>query len=219
MNSSKHEETAKIYLAMTNVPSVDWSVVVNERPQVIGRGRTADILIPSTYGRVSRRHAVIWQDRRGTQICDLGSKSGTHVNGVWIERDSTVRLRPRDRLWLGGVELEIVEEIAALAQPVAERAFFTGNEDDASVSTPSLLSQAALEARLRMVALTPAEREVVLWLTRGHIDDKSIGKILHRSPHTVRTQIGNVLRKLNLTSRAEIVGWLRRGGRPTAAKK
>jgi DNA-binding NarL/FixJ family response regulator len=53
-------------------------------------------------------------------------------------------------------------------------------------------------------SLTPRERQVLGLLVEG-LDDRSIASELHVSRHTVRTHLGNVLRKLGVHSRAEAV--------------
>ncbi len=50
--------------------------------------------------------------------------------------------------------------------------------------------------------LTSREREVLLLLARG-MDNDGIAQALHLSPHTARTHVGNILRKLEVHSRAE----------------
>jgi DNA-binding NarL/FixJ family response regulator len=50
--------------------------------------------------------------------------------------------------------------------------------------------------------LTAREREVLQLLARG-LDNEGIGRALHLSPHTARTHVGNILRKLKVHSRAE----------------
>jgi len=50
--------------------------------------------------------------------------------------------------------------------------------------------------------LTPREREVLRLLARG-MDNEEIGAQLYLSAHTVRTHVGNILRKLGAHSRAE----------------
>lgn len=50
--------------------------------------------------------------------------------------------------------------------------------------------------------LTPREREVLRLLARG-LNNPEIAEALYLSPHTVRTHVGNILRKLEVHSRAE----------------
>lgn len=72
---------------------------------VIGRALDCDIPLTSDQdGRVSKRHAEIrassqYPDR--WEICDLGSKNGTYVNGERLE--GCWLLQPGDRLSFGGV--------------------------------------------------------------------------------------------------------------------
>jgi len=61
--------------------------------------------------------------------------------------------------------------------------------------------------------LTPAELDVLLWICRGYVSDKDLGRVLERSPHTVRTHVASIFKKLKVTSRAELVSWLKRAGR------
>jgi DNA-binding CsgD family transcriptional regulator len=51
-------------------------------------------------------------------------------------------------------------------------------------------------------SLTVREREVLFRVATG-ADDDSIARSLYISPHTVRTHVGNVLRKLGVHSRSE----------------
>jgi DNA-binding NarL/FixJ family response regulator len=53
-----------------------------------------------------------------------------------------------------------------------------------------------------LARLTAREREVLQLLARG-LDNEGIARALHLSPHTARTHVGNILRKLKVHSRAE----------------
>jgi hypothetical protein len=61
---------------------------------VIGRDPTCEIVIPDR--QVSRRHARISVTREGVLLEDLGSKNGTHRNGVQI--DEPVELSDGDSI-------------------------------------------------------------------------------------------------------------------------
>jgi DNA-binding winged helix-turn-helix (wHTH) protein len=50
---------------------------------IIGRDESCEIIIPDR--QVSRHHARLTLDERGTYIEDLGSKNGTHINGSLID--------------------------------------------------------------------------------------------------------------------------------------
>ena len=54
----------------------------------------------------------------------------------------------------------------------------------------------------RIARLSAREREVLRFLTSG-MDNVAIGQALYLSPHTVRTHVGNLLKKLEVHSRAE----------------
>src|SRR3990172_12907283 len=56
---------------------------------LIGRGRECDIVVPAR--QISRQHARISRTADGVQVEDLGSKNGTHVNGVRIEAPTALQ--------------------------------------------------------------------------------------------------------------------------------
>jgi len=56
---------------------------------LIGRGRECDIVVPDR--QISRQHARISRTADGVQVEDLGSKNGTHVNGVRIEAPTALQ--------------------------------------------------------------------------------------------------------------------------------
>lgn len=57
--------------------------VLNREETLIGRGAECELVVPDR--QVSRHHAVIRRTERGYFLEDLGSKNGTHLNGVLIE--------------------------------------------------------------------------------------------------------------------------------------
>ena len=79
-----------------------------------------------------------------------------------------------------------------------------------SGSVLTLLFFASSDTRERH-PLTPRELEVVRLLASG-VGTRNIAAQLHISPTTVRNHVQNVLRKLDLHSRIEIVAWARRQG-------
>src|SRR3989304_3513803 len=104
------------YLVMTNIPHREWSAKIEERRKRIGRAPDADIPIPARFGRASRSHAEVWCDRYGLWIRDLGSKSGTTVNRIWVDHVPQAGLDFGDRIWLGGPAVEVVREVDELAR-------------------------------------------------------------------------------------------------------
>jgi hypothetical protein len=67
-----------------------WTLTEGEF--IIGRGADCDLMIPDR--QVSRHHARIRKTARGYVLEDLGSKNGTHLNGVLL--DSPQRLQDGD---------------------------------------------------------------------------------------------------------------------------
>ncbi len=108
------------YLVLLNRSPDQWCAVIDQQRKVIGRSRQCEIPLPREFPHVSRRHAEIYADRCGIIIRDLGSRSGTNINGVWIERHQEASLILGDRVWMGGVELEVVSAIPVINQVLAE---------------------------------------------------------------------------------------------------
>ena len=94
---------------------------------------------------------------------------------------------------------------AGLASPSVPTASGDIPAPDAS---DALLGEASIEARCdelaRTYGLTAREREVLGFLAHGH-NGVYIGEELVISPNTVRTHIHNIYRKLNVTSREDIL--------------
>lgn len=199
------------YLVMVNVPSMEWSGAIVRMEQIIGRDVEASIAIPDRFRAVSRRHATIWADSSDhVFIRDLGSRCGTDVNGIHLKPDEDYRLVMGDRLTLAGLELQITESLPPLPELVAE--LNVPNLHD-TWDMEDMDRRAGEEARELLSLVSNAELEVMLWLCRGYTQLESVGRKLHRSPHTVRTQLNSIFRKLNVHSRDELIGKLRRANR------
>ncbi len=98
--SSGDPETVP-YLVMTSGPRPgSTAYAVNGRPVILGSDPAADIGIPDPT--IAPAHARISGDALGYVVDDLGSPSGTFVDG---ERITRAVLRDGDRLRLGAVEL------------------------------------------------------------------------------------------------------------------
>jgi DNA-binding CsgD family transcriptional regulator len=208
------------FLLLVNVSPTDWCAKVDGVRRMIGRSPDAQVRIPEQYTRVSRRHAEIWTEGRKFWLRDLQSRGGTQVNGVWISADRPVEVEIGDRLTLTDAHLVLLTDVPALAAVLAETSFYgtqpAGGEGE-TVSIPDFesLAMRAQIVRSKLECLTPAELDVVLWMCRGFTDDGELGGLLHRSPHTVRTQVGSILQKLELRSRISILNWLKKGSSPT----
>lgn len=86
----------------TQVPITHWE-------NVIGRSKSSDVTID--FPTVSRNHAVLTRYDDGSwTITDAGSKDGTVVNGRKVQ---ICALQPKDRISIGGVEMQL--------QPITER--------------------------------------------------------------------------------------------------
>lgn len=191
-------------LTLTNHPSEGWYHMIDSKPKVIGRAVDASIPVPKRFRSVSRRHAEVWRDKCGCWIRDLGSRVGTRVNLVRIDKLTKAGIVPGDLVRLGDLEIQIVTGFMEIEGP---RDPAPGDPD----SGEQTIGVAPLSVPLSQ-PLSPAEIELMLWISRGVLGDEELGRLLHRSPNTVRTQVGSILRKLGLHSRGEVVGWLRRDG-------
>jgi DNA-binding CsgD family transcriptional regulator len=59
--------------------------------------------------------------------------------------------------------------------------------------------------------LSPAELEVLRWFCRG-LTAPQISQTLFRSPHTVKTQLNSIYKKLGVHSRAELLSFFKHCG-------
>jgi DNA-binding CsgD family transcriptional regulator len=211
--------SSNAYLLLTNVAPSDWLGTLCTRRQTIGRGEEAELRIPSEYVHVSRSHAVVWTENDGHWIIDLGSKSGTRVNNVPLAPYQPFRLMLNDHLWLGAAQLDLV----ANPHAVPQRSFRDAHESTVGFNVSKPASQAATiefsDARTDgLESLTPAELDVVLWISRGLTDPNDVANSLYRSPHTVRSHLSNIYSKLNVHSRDQLLACLiRRGNEPPPA--
>lgn len=86
----------------TQLPITHWE-------NIIGRSKSCDVVL--TPSAVSRNHAVLTRYDDGSwTISDAGSKAGTYVNGRPIE---ICALKPKDRISIGGMEMQL--------QPITQR--------------------------------------------------------------------------------------------------
>ena len=196
------------FLLMTNVPPNVWQASVINQPQVIGRLPDCDIVIPGEYVHVSRQHAIVGSDNDGLWIQDLASSGGTQLNGVPLVPQVKTRAVIGDRMLLGGLELYFVSPEASVLDDsgvlVRER---PETSQTVRIFTPQSVKSLG---GVQLSCLSPAELEVVRWICRGLTTVDEIGRKLYRSPHTVRTQLGSVFKKLEVHSREELLSLMRR---------
>jgi pSer/pThr/pTyr-binding forkhead associated (FHA) protein len=95
---------------------------------MVGRSLDCQLQLPSD-GSVSRQHCLVELDGAGAWVQDLGSRNGTHLNGMKIgqrqdKRDAyaTVAVTPRQELRHGD-ELQVGHHLFAvvLSSPPQER--------------------------------------------------------------------------------------------------
>lgn len=77
------------YLIAQSGPLQGERWVLQRGRLLIGRGPECDIVVPDR--QISRQHARISRTPDGVRVEDLGSKNGTHVNGVRIESSTTLQ--------------------------------------------------------------------------------------------------------------------------------
>lgn len=191
-----------VQLVMVNIARCDWCYRITAVPQIIGRSTDVAIPIPGNHQSVSRRHAEIWFEKSEYCLRDLGARGGTRVNSIWLQPQQPAVIVVGDRLSLGGCELRL--EPVVTSDLVAEQNG-AGHTDEEST-----LDSSETRTRKLLETLTNAEHNILLWMGRGYVHDSDLSKLLHRSPHTIRTQIGNILKKLNLRSRPCILDVLQR---------
>jgi hypothetical protein len=82
---------------------------LHQGEQIIGRGEGSEILLEDST--VSHHHAILRVHGRRVTVEDLRSTNGTKVNGVTIERQTS--LTPGDQLDVGGVTLILEQQWTA----------------------------------------------------------------------------------------------------------
>jgi DNA-binding CsgD family transcriptional regulator len=198
---------ATAYLVMTNVPPQKWLGTLRDQRQVLGRGDEVDLRVPPEYTHVSRKHAEFWIDSTGYWVNDLDSTSGTRINSVPLAPNQAFRLTLGDHIWLGAAEFDFV------ANPdLARRRPFPKSEDETIGygTGPGETVKFSGASAHYFSALSQAELDVVLWMSRGFTDPDEIANMIHRSPHTIRSHFGNIFSKLGVHSRDQLLSCLLR---------
>lgn len=202
--------SATAFLVMTNIPPQTWLGTVSQQRQTLGRGKDAQLRVPAEFVHVSRHHAEIWTDQDGHWLKDLHSTSGTRVNGVPLAPDQDFGLVLGDHIWLGAAEFDLVGDPDLAKRRPAPHTLSRPDLEETSESQISRTIDFNPEAPYAFQALTPAELEIVLWMSRGLTEDGEIGQQLFRSPNTVRTHLRNIFSKLNVHSRDQLLACLLR---------
>ena len=95
---------------------------------------------------------------------------------------------------------------AALGEARYAQAFERGNAMTPDQIVPHALDEKQPGTTRASASLTPRERQVIALIAKG-LTNREIATELVVSPRTVETHVQNSLRKLALTSRAEIAAW------------
>jgi len=113
---AQSEEESPVLIAMTrNLSGTRWSLDRDEF--LIGRGSDCDLVVPDR--QVSRHHARIRRVDEGYAVEDLGSRNGTHVNGLPVE--GSVALQDGDVIQIAlALELAFVGTEATLPLAMGE---------------------------------------------------------------------------------------------------
>jgi DNA-binding CsgD family transcriptional regulator len=203
------------YLVLTNVAPSEWLGTLTADHQILGRGEDADLRIPGDHVHVSRRHAEVWMENDGYWIIDLGSTSGTRLNSVPLSPKQRFRLIFGDHLWLGAAELDVIANPHDSTRPSRHPHESTVGYIIGKTGHAEFPGAPADD----FATLTPAELEVVLWMSRGLTDPADVAESLFRSPHTIRTHLASIFSKLNVHSRDQLLACLARRGSPLPAAK
>ena len=83
------------------------SMLLHDGDNILGRSRAADFVLGDRS--VSQQHACVHVGPRGIVIADLGSATGTAVNGRAVTED--VRITSGDVITLGSVRLRLLDGV------------------------------------------------------------------------------------------------------------
>jgi diguanylate cyclase (GGDEF)-like protein len=106
-------------------PQVGRVFSVRDREAVLGRGREASVVIED--GGASRMHARVYESEEGRYVIeDLGSKNGTFVGGIRVQR---VELTSGDRVQLGPNVVMSFAIVDAQAEKVTQELYESSVRD------------------------------------------------------------------------------------------
>jgi pSer/pThr/pTyr-binding forkhead associated (FHA) protein len=129
-------------------------------------GRSDECQLRPKSEAVSRRHAALLRNDSKAVVQDLGSRTGTYVNGKLIPPKSNVDLKNGDQLRIGPLEFAVVIS------------FGLGGQKKPKV--------ASLEEAAARTAQGPAEEvDVTQWLQADADADMSLGETMDSNTGTV----------------------------------
>ena len=190
-----------ISIAIVNSP--EQALHISPKAQKIGRANGCDLCIPAQYASVSRQHAAVWMDSGGEcWIEDCASTCGVRINRVRLPKGGKSRILPGDEITLGDINLRVLGAGETLPAP--------GEVHEMASTLPIGATEMFEEPWGSLESLTPAEMEVVLWMSRGFTSLDQLSEKLSRSPHTIRTHLSSVFGKLDVHSKDGLLAYLRR---------
>lgn len=163
---------------------------VDTRRVTVGRTPDNDVVVSDPS--VSRHHAVLELIERTWRLRDLGSRNGTYLNGMRVDRVTTVQ--PGDRIEVGDTTFRLVE-------PPAD------SRPDLETVRPA--------ADFANVHLTPREREVLRRLAEGGTDEQ-IADAMTVSVRTVQSHLDRIRDKTGLRRRPELTRYAIKTGFATS---
>jgi pSer/pThr/pTyr-binding forkhead associated (FHA) protein len=88
---------------------------------IVSIGRSSDNDIQLTDKYTSRNHLILWGESNRFFVKDLGSKTGTYVNGRQIPSDKVVELRKSQSIFVGKTLISLragkSESVSVFLQP------------------------------------------------------------------------------------------------------
>lgn len=166
--------------------------------RLLGTDPGCELWVPNLFGGVAGRHAEVGVDMGGRWLRELGSATGTAINGVWIDGHKRAPLRIGDVVCIGRMEIEVVSDLAEVAQ--------INPTDWAGLRPPSNAEWSDENRRLRdrFRTLTSAELEIVLEFSRGRIRADQLAECFGFEPNTAKVHLRSIYGKLGVHCDAEL---------------
>lgn len=177
-------------------PGVDenGSIIVPFGEWTVGRSLKNDIVI--RHASVSRRHAILARSINGLQVDDLNSRNGTFANKELVK---SARLLHSDRITFGIVTFVVHDEGRLVPNEFIDSDCSTRNHTNIGP-----------ESCYATIDLSPARKRVLDLLLDG-LSEQEIACRLGVARPTVHTQVTDIYRAFNVSSRAELMSnWIQR---------
>ena len=140
---------------------------------------------------MSRHHAEITVSDDTISVRDLGSRNGTFIDGARVE-EATVA-KPGQTVRFGSAQFQVVAQ-----DPVRG-----GDFEVSEVSTAFIMQKIAMQPAA-VNQLSDAQRRVLAQLLEGFTEQEAAAN-LNLSPNTVHNHAKAIYKKLEVSSRAELL--------------